>query len=103
MSEEIYLKEGSGKCKVTEEGHSKLLQIHDMLKCLEEISNKNEALSYKIKLDLFGPEPKGECEDPGKEPFSIPNTLDGALRRLNIIHGSLTVNRNTLERIIKEL
>ena len=100
---EVFLRDGSGPQSIKEEGHSKLLMIHEILRALVEISQKNEVLSYKIKLGLFGPDPKAEGEDPGKRELPIPNTLDGVRLRLNIIHGSLTVNRNTLERIIKEL
>jgi hypothetical protein len=104
---DIYLDDSPSRSITGEEkGHSKLLEIHQLLKSLEDISKKNESLSYKIKLGLFGPDPKAkpEGEQPEKtEQLSIPNTLDGAFRRLNIIHGSLIVNRNTLERILKEL
>jgi hypothetical protein len=104
MSGDIYLRDLPSRSITGEEkGHSTLLKIHDLLMTVEEISKKNQALSYKIKLGLFGPDPKVEGESEKPEQLSITNTLDGVLRRLNIIHGSLTVNRNTLERILKEL
>jgi len=105
MSEETYLRDGSGTQGIKEEGQSKLLRIHELLKALYKNSNRNVELSQKIKLGLFGPEIEIKTEkspDANKDP-DISNTLDGALRRLIILNGILSLNERILCQILKEL